>query len=107
VSGGLDSGLIAAFARRYFDRVTFYTYGFVQEGGLLMDDAESGIKLAHFLGGQARYVPATASDLLHGVEPALLYGKDWRDFNEHCAIVNDLLAKAIRHDWPCHVRALD
>jgi asparagine synthetase B (glutamine-hydrolysing) len=41
--GGLDSGLIAAFARRYFDRVTFYTYGFVQEGGLLMDDAESGI----------------------------------------------------------------
>ena len=98
-SGGLDSGLIGALAVQYFERVTFYTYGYIQGEGQLTDDAAYGRRLADFLQCPFRYVPATAEDILSAVERALLYGQDWRDFNVHCAIVNDLLGKAIRQDW--------
>lgn len=99
VSGGLDSGVIAALAARHFHNVTFYTYGFAdgaEHGGT---DAAYGRQLAAFIGRPFRYVRAEAADVLDAVERALMYGQDWRDFNVHCAIVNDLLARAIRRDW--------
>jgi hypothetical protein len=71
VSGRLDIRLIAAFARRYFDRVICIPLDSTRREDLLADEAESGIKLAHFLGAEARYVPPTASDLRHSVQCAL------------------------------------
>jgi asparagine synthetase B (glutamine-hydrolysing) len=99
VSGGLDSGLIAALAARYLSKATFYTYGFVDGKQHGAADAAYAQQLAAFLGCPLRYVPTEAEDVLDAVERALLYGQDWRDFNVHCAIVNDLLARAIRRDW--------
>lgn len=32
------------------------------------------------------------------MDDALCYGQDWRDFNVHRAIANEILARAIRHD---------
>jgi asparagine synthetase B (glutamine-hydrolysing) len=98
LSGGLDSGLIAALARKYFPRLTGYTYSFSGPGVPHSEDAIYAERLASVLGIPFRLVPATADDLAEAVEPALRYGQDWRDFNVHCAIVNDILARAIRSD---------
>lgn len=98
VSGGLDSSLIATFATRYFTDVTAYTYGYVQAGQAQSDDVHYGQKLADFLGIPFRFVPATDQDVFRALDNALRYGQDWRDFNVHCAIVNDLVGRAIAHD---------
>jgi len=98
LSGGLDSGLIAALARQYFARLTAYTYSFTGPGIPLSEDAVYAARLAQILQIPFRLVPATADDLQAAVEPALCYGQDWRDFNVHCAIVNEIVARAIRSD---------
>jgi hypothetical protein len=43
-------------------------------------------------------VPAESEDILSAVEAALCHGQDWRDFNVHCAIVNEILARAMQVD---------
>ena len=98
LSGGLDSGLIAAIARKYFPKLTAYTYTFTGPGVPLSEDAVHAGRLAGILRIPFRLVPATADDLGDAVEPALCYGQDWRDFNVHCAIVNEIVARAIRND---------
>lgn len=98
LSGGLDSGLVAAFARNYFTDVTGYTYSYTGEGASPSDDANSAERLAEALRIPLRIVPASADDVLGAIEDALCYGQDWRDFNVHCAIVNEILARAIRRD---------
>lgn len=98
LSGGLDSGLIAALARPYFSRLTAYTYSFTGPGLSLSEDAIHAERLAQRLRIPFRLVPAAADDLLGAVDAALCYGQDWRDFNVHCAIVNEIVARAIRQD---------
>jgi hypothetical protein len=98
LSGGLDSGLIAAIARKHFSNLTGYTYSFTGPGTEVSEDARYAERLARFLQIPFRLVPATADDLVAAVHPSLCYGQDWRDFNVHCAIVNEIVARAIRHD---------
>ncbi len=98
LSGGLDSGLIAVLARQYFSNLTAYTYTFMAPGTLVSEDAMYAEALARTLGIPFRLVPATADELLDVVGAALCYGQDWRDFNVHCAIVNDVVGRAIRED---------
>lgn len=98
LSGGIDSGMIAAVARQYFPDITAYTYGFVDSSGTTSEDVDYAERLAHFLGIRFRFVPATAEDVMGALENALCYGQDWRDFNVHCAIVNEIVARAIRSD---------
>jgi asparagine synthetase B (glutamine-hydrolysing) len=101
LSGGVDSGLIAAFARRYFASVTAYTFAFSPDGnaGQLSEDAESAERLAGALGIPWRLVRAGPDDVVGALRPAILNGQDWRDFNVHCAMVNELLARAMINDW--------
>jgi asparagine synthetase B (glutamine-hydrolysing) len=98
LSGGLDSGLIAALARQYFSDVTAYTFAFVEPGAPPTDDAIYAERLAEALGIPLRIVPAAPEDVIASVEDAICYGQDWRDFNVHCAIVNVILGKAIERD---------
>ena len=98
LSGGLDSGLIAALARRHFPRLTAYTYSFTAPGLPLSEDATYAGRLARVLRIPFRLVTATAADLDGAVDAALCFGQDWRDFNVHCAIVNEVVARAIRAD---------
>lgn len=98
LSGGADSAVIAAFAREYFPDVTAYTYGFVDAGGTHGEDVVHAERLARFLRVPFRFVPASSRDVFGALENALCYGQDWRDFNVHCAIVNELLARAVRSD---------
>lgn len=99
LSGGLDSGLIAAFAKKYFHGIRCYTYGFLSPNAVVSEDAESAGRLAAFLSAPLRFVPAGEVDILRVVDQALVSGQDWRDFNVHCAIVNELLAEAIEQDF--------
>jgi asparagine synthetase B (glutamine-hydrolysing) len=98
LSGGLDSGLVAALARKYFRNITAYTYSFTGPGKAVSEDAMSAERLAQVLRIPFRLVPAGADELLEVVDAALCYGQDWRDFNVHCAIVNEIVARAIRED---------
>jgi asparagine synthetase B (glutamine-hydrolysing) len=98
LSGGVDSGVIAALALQYFSDVTAYTYSFFEPGVSLSDDAVYAEQLASALRIPFRLVPASSEDLLVSLDNALCYGQDWRDFNVHCAIVNDIVARAIRED---------
>jgi len=98
LSGGLDSGLIAALATRHFRDLTAYTYCFSQNGDEVSEDATSARRLAGDLNIPVRLVTASRRDVLDAVHNALVYGQDWRDFNVHCAIVNELLGRAMADD---------
>lgn len=47
-----------------------------------------------------RLVQADQQDLLDTLSSAILNRQDWRDFNVHAAIINELLAAAIAADHP-------
>lgn len=95
LSGGLDSSLIAALAAKYFPDVTAYTYGFFESDERESEDVRYARQVAELLALPLRLVRATADDVLAVVADALCYGQDWRAFNVHCAIVNEILARAI------------
>jgi asparagine synthetase B (glutamine-hydrolysing) len=98
LSGGIDSGIVAALAKNYFRHVTAYTYTFVAPGLPRSEDAQHAEHLAKVLRMPLRLVPASEDEVLSALDDALCYGQDWRDFNVHCAIVNDIVARAIRED---------
>ena len=98
LSGGLDSSVIAALAREYFSDVTAYTYSFTGVNGSLSEDAIHAERLASHLRIPFRLIPTSAEEVIAAIDDALVYGQDWRDFNVHCAIVNEIVARAIRRD---------
>jgi asparagine synthetase B (glutamine-hydrolysing) len=98
LSGGLDSSMIAALATKHFPDVTAYTYGFVESGEPQSADVFYASQVADFLGLPLRLVRATSHDVLDVLDDALCYGQDWREFNVHCAIVNEILARSIERD---------
>jgi asparagine synthetase B (glutamine-hydrolysing) len=98
LSGGLDSGLIAALVRAHFANVVAYTYAFDDHTGQLSPDALAAERLAHWLDIPFRLVTADADKVFTVLPRAYRNGQDWRDFNVHCAIVNDILAEAIAAD---------
>lgn len=98
LSGGIDSGVVAALAARYFSHVVAYTYAFADDGARPSEDLVNAERVAEALGIPLRIVPASTGELLDAIEDAICYGQDWRDFNVHCAIVNEILARAIAKD---------
>lgn len=98
LSGGLDSSLVAALATKYFHDVTAYTYGYIESDEPESADVSSARQVADFLGLPLRVVRASSHEVLDVLEDALCYGQDWREFNVHCAIVNEILARAIAGD---------
>lgn len=98
LSGGLDSSLIAALAKKYSTDVVAYTYGFADLGGVQSEDVAYAEKVAEFLRIPFRLVLASSEELLAVLDEVVCYGQDWRDFNVHCAIVNEVVARAIERD---------
>ena len=97
LSGGIDSGVIAALATHYFSDVVAYTYMFA-DAPTPSEDAVNAERVAEALRIPLRIVPASTMNILDALDDAICYGQDWRDFNVHCAIVNELLARAILRD---------
>jgi hypothetical protein len=95
LSGGLDSSLICALAVKNFDRVNAFTYSYVADGHPESEDATYARRVADHLEIPLHFVPATREDIIGALDDALAYGQDWRDFNVHCAVVNELLARAM------------
>jgi asparagine synthetase B (glutamine-hydrolysing) len=98
LSGGLDSALIAALVRANFASVVAYTYAFNDHTEQLSADAVGARHLANWLDIPFRLVTADAATILSALPRAYRFGQDWRDFNVHCAVVNDILAAAIAAD---------
>ncbi len=98
LSGGADSGLVAALAKEYFSNAVAYTYTYTDGTLTLRDDAVSAEQLAAHLGLRFRLVKASPREVIRAVRRAIRAGQDWRDFNVHCAIVNEILAEAIATD---------
>jgi asparagine synthetase B (glutamine-hydrolysing) len=95
LSGGVDSSLIGSLACKYFEKVAAFTYCFSEKGHCQSEDAICAGRMAQYLRIPLHVVPATSDDILSSLQDALVYGQDWRDFNVHCAVVNDLLARAM------------
>jgi asparagine synthetase B (glutamine-hydrolysing) len=98
LSGGADSSVIAAYTRQQFPRAVAYSYSFGDDR--LSEDAAAAQHVAAHLGMPFRLVRADRQDLLDVLPHAILHGQDWRDFNVHAAVVNELLANAIAADHP-------
>ena len=98
LSGGIDSSIVAALAARYFPNITAYSYTFGGTGSATSEDAMYAEWVAKALRIPLRLVRADSEAVLLALDNAVCYGQDWRDFNVHCAIVNDILARAIRRD---------
>jgi len=98
LSGGADSSVIAAYTRQHFPRAVAYSYSFGDER--LSQDAAAAQHVAAHLGMPFRLVQADRQNLLDSLPYAILHGQDWRDFNVHAAVVNELLAAAVASDHP-------
>lgn len=95
LSGGLDSTLIATFAKKYFKDVVAFTYSFVDDGHAESEDAIYARKVAEHLDIPLCFIPASRNTILESVTNSLAYGQDWRDFNVHCGVVNDIIGRAV------------
>ncbi|MFK0047849.1 asparagine synthase-related protein [Streptomyces sp. NPDC090741] len=98
LSGGADSSVVAAYTRQHFPHAVAYSYSFGSDR--LSQDAAAAQQVADHLDMPFRLVQADQQDLLDTLSSAILNGQDWRDFNVHAAIVNELLAAAIAADHP-------
>jgi asparagine synthetase B (glutamine-hydrolysing) len=94
MSGGLDSTTVAALTRELvgpFTGLTFKVEGPERTG----DDVHFARRVASDLGVPLEVVAVPAQTLLDFVDPVLVYGQDFRDFNVHCGLVNAALAGAL------------
>jgi asparagine synthetase B (glutamine-hydrolysing) len=99
MSGGLDSTTVAALTRQLvgdFVGLTFRVEG--PEQG--RDDLHFARRVAEQLGVRLEVVTVPRQALLDLVDPVLVYGQDFRDFNVHCGLVNAALAAALGKRHP-------
>lgn len=109
LSGGLDSTLIATFAKMHFKEVVAFTYSFVEDGHAESEDAIYARRVAEHLDIELGFIPASRNTILESVTNSLAYGQDWRDFNVHCGVVNDIIGQAIARkaqEWGDGVKPL-
>jgi len=92
LSGGLDSSLIASYAKRYLQDVTAVTFSYEA----LSDDFLAGEAFAKQLG--LAFQPIVIKRQMHDetLRQVISMGQDWRDFNVHCAWVNYQIARHLR-----------
>jgi hypothetical protein len=92
LSGGLDSSIIATQAARHLARPVACTLDLGKS-----EDSEKSIQIAAHLGLEHLTFATSRDEILEMLEKAPLGCQDFRDFNVHCAVLNLLLAKNIRH----------
>ena len=96
LSGGLDSSVIAVLARKWLTDVSAVTFCLGQldeqdkEG-----DLASATRVAEKLDLPLRVVSLTPDKLLSLLDPVLIYGQDWRDFNVHSGLVSAAIGEAL------------
>jgi asparagine synthetase B (glutamine-hydrolysing) len=108
LSGGLDSTIIAYYAKKYLPNITAFSFSFADEAESLSelnevslsDDFLSAKKIAKAL--EIKLVPVTRprASVMDSISKAVSLGQDSRDFNAHCALINLFLAESIRDYFP-------
>jgi len=63
-------------------------------------------RLAKDLDIPLKVVSRTAKQLLELLDPVLVYGQDWRDFNVHCGLVNTAIGSDLARDHGTQSRPL-
>lgn len=100
LSGGLDSTTIAALAARTLDDVTAVTFELTDESGTSREDPSGDLasarRVAEFLHLPHEVIRITPEELMDLLDPVLVWGQDWRDFNVHCGLVNAAIGKGLR-----------
>ena len=93
LSGGLDSSVVASYAKRHLRDVLAASFSFEE----LSDDFRAAESIAGHLGLDFLPIVVPRHDVEPTLEGVLRYGQDWRDFNVHCAWVNDQIGRSL-HD---------
>lgn len=99
LSGGLDSAIIASYAKRFLKRTLAVSFTYLTDGRE-SEDFRAARAVAEAL--DMDFFPVIPErrmdlDLLRTV---LCHGQDWRDFNVHCAWLNDHLGGHLRGRFP-------
>lgn len=114
LSGGLDSSIVAYFAKRFLDKVSVVCFSYLddlssasawyrndaREVNGLSEDFCAALDVANALELRLDPVYRARSDVAATVPTAVALCQDWRDFNVHCAIVNTFLAQGICKIYP-------
>jgi asparagine synthetase B (glutamine-hydrolysing) len=104
MSGGMDSTGVAVMARRWLSDVTAVTFALAEEQALRAgaggppDDLATARRLSGDLDMRLLEVICPGDAIVATLDDVLRYGQDWRDFNVHCGLVNEALARAIGAD---------
>ena len=92
LSGGLDSTLIAALAKRYVPGLRAVTFKLAGED---TEDVLFARRVAESLDIPLEVVTFDASEIELLLDTVLVYGQDWRDFNVHCGLVNAAIGSTL------------
>ncbi len=94
LSGGLDSTLIAYFAKYNFKRVNLVTALIYDNKKILNnDDYLASKKVAKYLKCKQVFVKITKKEIFKNLKKIMFSCQDWRDYNVHCASINFLIGK--------------
>jgi asparagine synthetase B (glutamine-hydrolysing) len=101
LSGGLDSTVVAAMAREHLERPTGLTFVMKEDRSAAAQESDlwHASRVAEQYGMELAVIEVSADELVEHVDDVLLFGQDHRDFNVHCGLVNDAIARwlAARH----------
>jgi hypothetical protein len=95
LSGGLDSSIIAFYASQYLPNVRAASFSFEE----LSEDFRSAEGIAKLLDLQFVPVVTQRKFEIEDLDKVLIFGQDWRDFNVHCAWVNNILGTELRKSF--------
>jgi asparagine synthetase B (glutamine-hydrolysing) len=119
LSGGLDSSIIAYYAKKHFDNITAITFSLTSSKILnrsnplnqnnydshissseVSDDYKKALRFSRELDIPFIGIFAENKISLNSLKDVLIYGQDYRDFNVHCAWVNYKIGKKIKNLFP-------
>jgi asparagine synthetase B (glutamine-hydrolysing) len=102
LSGGLDSTVIAAMACEHLVRPVGLTFVVAEDrsAATQQSDLWHATRVAEHFGIELEVIEVAAEQLVAHLDDVLLFGQDHRDFNVHCGLVNDAVARwlAARHE---------
>jgi hypothetical protein len=94
LSGGLDSTLIAYFAKKNFKKVNLITALIFDNNKILnYDDYIASKKISKYLKCKQVFVKITKNEIFKNLKNIMFSCQDWRDYNVHCASINFLIGK--------------
>ena len=94
LSGGLDSTLIAYFAKKIFKNVVLLT-AYEKDKGKKSFDLKHSSQIARKLKLKHIKIPFNLKEQLKDLKNIMYASQDWRDYNIHCAFLNFAIAKHI------------